>query len=219
MSANNYSPILTKGLESELTTYTAGLLRFTTDTNRIFLDTGSNSRVEFTDFVKGLTKSQILALTTGILPKIYLASDTYELFVYDTTSTEWNLIGAAAKTNTDSFYGVCDTAAATALKTVSVSDPGDNFTIRAGILISVKFTYDVPANATLSVNSTTAKSIFYHGAAITDDIIGAGDLALFVYNGTQYDLIAVDSISVVTGDYGDLDSYEEDDEEEDVVEE
>ena len=114
MSANNYSPILTKGLESELTTYTEGLLRFTTDTHRLFLDTGSSSRIEFTDFVKDYTKAQILALTTGILPKIYIASDTHELFAYNTTSSTWEQIGYVPKTNTDAFYGVCSTAAATA---------------------------------------------------------------------------------------------------------
>ena len=206
MSANNYSPILTKGLESELTTYTEGLLRFTTDTHRLFLDTGSSSRIEFTDFVKDYTKAQILALTTGILPKIYIASDTHELFAYNTTSSTWEQIGYVPKTNTDAFYGVCSTAAATAAKTVTVSDTGNNFSLRAGVIVTVQFTNAVPANATLSVNNTTATAIYYRGAAITGKIIGAGDTALLVYNGTQFSLIAVDSVAVVTGDYGELPS-------------
>ncbi len=90
--ANTYSPILTKGTEASLVNFVEGKLRFTTDTGRIFLDTGSNSRIEYTDFVKGMTEAEIKALTTGILPKLYMSSDTSTLFYYDSTNTEWKTI-------------------------------------------------------------------------------------------------------------------------------
>jgi hypothetical protein len=54
------------------------------------------------------------------------------------------------------------------------------------------FTYAVPANATLNVNSTGAKYIFYKNAKITANIIDAGDLATFIYDGTQFRLVSID---------------------------
>lgn len=86
-------------------------------------------------------------------------------------------------------YGTCDTAGSTAAKTATLA----NFALTTGALVSIKFTNAVPANATLSINSTTAKNIYYKGAAITAGIINAGDTALFVYSG-QYQLLAVDSL-------------------------
>ena len=91
--AHSYSPILTKDVEANLTTYAEGKLRFTTDTHKIFLDVSNNARIEFTDFVKGLTEAQIKA-TNNPLPKLYLASDTHKLLVYNTTSSEWETIAA-----------------------------------------------------------------------------------------------------------------------------
>jgi len=218
MSAHNYAPILTKGLESELVAYEEGLLRFTTDTKRIFLDTGSSSRIEFTDFVKGMTESQILALNipADILPKFYLASDTWKLYVYDTTTSTWKNIKCTLTAsdvgalpifkNADAFYGTCSTAAATVAKEVILATgTDDNYSLRAGIVLTVKFTYAVPADATITIGTDAAKYIKYNGANITGNIIAAGDTCLFVYNGTAFDLIAMDSIIGLTaGDYGEV---------------
>lgn len=85
-------------------------------------------------------------------------------------------------------YGTCSTAEATAAKTVSLS----SYALTTGGIVSVKFTYAVPASATLNVNSKGAKAIYYQGAAITADVIEAGDTATFIYNGSQYQLIAID---------------------------
>ena len=60
-------------------------------------------------------------------------------------------------------------------------------------MVSVKFSYAVPANSTLNINSRGAKNIFYRGAKITAGVINAGDIATFVYDGTQYQLISVDA--------------------------
>ena len=86
-------------------------------------------------------------------------------------------------------YGTCDTAAATTAKVVTLS----NYNLTTNGFVAVKFTYDVPANATMNINSKGAKSIYYKGAAITANVIKAGDLATFVYNGSQYHLISLDS--------------------------
>lgn len=90
-----------------------------------------------------------------------------------------------------SGYGTCTTAAATAAKVVTLS----SYALVTGGIVAVKFTYGVPANATLNINSRGAKAIYYNGKAITAGIIEAGNIATFIYNG-QYHLITVDKTVV-----------------------
>ena len=66
------------------------------------------------------------------------------------------------------------------------------YTLTAGGVVGVKFTYAVPANATLNVNSKGAKSIYYKGKAIVDGVICAGEVATFLFDGTYYHLLTVD---------------------------
>ena len=81
------------------------------------------------------------------------------------------------------------TAGGTVPKTATLS--GYRLTVNS--FVAVKFSTPVEASATLNVNSTGAKPIFYRGAAITAGVITYGDTALFVYDGTNYNLIAFDS--------------------------
>ena len=85
-------------------------------------------------------------------------------------------------------YGTCATEAGTTAKVVTLS----NYALQTGGQVSVKFTYAVPASATMNINGKGAKNIYYKGAAITAGVIKAGDLATFIYDGTQYQLIAID---------------------------
>lgn len=86
-------------------------------------------------------------------------------------------------------YGTCSTAAATTNKTVAL--PG--YALAAGSLIAVRFTYAVPASATLNVNSTGAKLIYWQNAAITAGVINAGNTCLFIYDGSYYRLLSIDT--------------------------
>lgn len=113
-------------------------------------------------------------------------------FMYD--GTQFVFIGWSVDTNTTYStyslgigYGTCDTAASTVAKVVTLS----NYTLVVGGIVSVKFTYDVPASATMNINSKGAKSIYHKGAAITSGVIKAGDTATFIYS-TYYYLIAID---------------------------
>ena len=95
-------------------------------------------------------------------------------------------------------YGTCSTAAGTAAKAVVIS-AGSNWALAAGAIIIVKFSNaNTVANATLNVNSSGAKAIYHNGAAIATNIIKAGNTATFVYNGTQYELIHIDALTVHT---------------------
>lgn len=91
--------------------------------------------------------------------------------------------------------GICDTAAATTAKVVTLS----SYIMRTGGYVTVKFTYDVPANATLNINNRGAKPIYDRGAAIQAGIILAGNRVTFIYNGSQYELVSNDRWNKVNG--------------------
>lgn len=69
-----------------------------------------------------------------------------------------------------------------------------NYTLDAGNggIVAIKFSNDVPASATLNINSKGAKAIYYQGAAITAGVVQSGDTAFLMYNGTQYVLLGTD---------------------------
>lgn len=83
-------------------------------------------------------------------------------------------------------YGTCATAADTAAKTATLS----SYKLTTGGIVAIKFSYAVGANATLSINSTTAKAIYYDGEKIKAGVISAGDIAVFVYS-SYFRLIAI----------------------------
>ncbi len=81
--------ILTKGLQSSLNTtpIVDGMLRFTTDTGRLYLDVDSE-RVLISETVDLYTESQIKQILAP-LPKVYVSSDTHRSFVYSYSTLEW----------------------------------------------------------------------------------------------------------------------------------
>lgn len=124
-------------------------------------------------------------------------------FVYD--GNYWQISGDL-DTNTTytnaalgQGYGTCATAEATAAKVVTLS----GYSLVVGGIVSVKFTYAVPANATMNINSKGTKPIFSQGAAITAGIIPAGRTATFIYDGTNYHLISIDGVREDMGQIAD----------------
>lgn len=133
-------------------------------------------------------------ITTGSLSYAGYAN-RYGEYAYD--GTQFVFVGWSTDSNSTysnaslgQGYGTCSTAAATAAKTVSLS----SYALTKGGVVAVKFTYAVPANATLNINSKGAKNIYYRGAKIIAGIIEAGDIATFIYDGTQYHLLTIDSL-------------------------
>lgn len=81
---------------------------------------------------------------------------------------------------------VCSTAAATAAKTASTS--GGDFEKRSGAQIIVKFTNgNTASDPTLNVDNTGAAPIYVNGEAT--EKLPADGVFLFVYNGTQFELV------------------------------
>lgn len=137
------------------------------------------------------------AVYTGNSNQVFGYANRHMTYIYD--GTYWVWIGQGIDNNSTysnatlgQGYGTCTTAEATTAKVVTLS----SYTLTVGGVVAVKFTYAVPANATMNINSKGAKNIFYKGTKITASVIKAGDLATFIYDGTQYHLIATDSSGV-----------------------
>jgi hypothetical protein len=78
-------------------------------------------------------------------------------------------------------------------KTITTTDP---FELKTGALIAIKFTADNPGGVeeennkiTFDVNNTGRKQVYYRGARIPNEFIASGKTYLFLYNGTQYELV------------------------------
>lgn len=93
-------------------------------------------------------------------------------------------------------YGVCSTAYITPEKAVSIT----GFDLTKNGIVSVTFSNAVPSSATLNVNSTGAKALHHRGAALANNVIFAGDTATFIYDGTYFNLIALDRIPTVSNE-------------------
>lgn len=120
---------------------------------------------------------------------------------YMFNGTHWVWIGSSYDSNTTyknvslgHGYVTCDTAASTTAKVGTLA----SYALTVGGIVAVKFTYAVPANATLNINSKGAKNMFYRGAKITAGVINAGDIATFIYDGTQYQLLTIDRVNTET---------------------
>ena len=132
-----YKKILTKGYQSSLdeTPIEEGKIRWTVDTAQLFLD-HDDTRMEITDFVKGLTEEKIRS-TLAPLPKIYLSSDTHKLLIFN--GSDWLVCGEENPTSVQ-HANVADNAdkaikdnlnqniSSTYIKQVTVKDTTITFT-------------------------------------------------------------------------------------------
>lgn len=86
--------------------------------------------------------------------------------------------------NSKISYVTCTTGAGTAAKTVSLSD----FALTTGIRLVVKMSYaNTAASATLNVNNTGAKTLYYNGnPATADNTWEDGETLDVYYDGTNY---------------------------------
>lgn len=94
----------------------------------------------------------------------------------------------------NSFYGTCATATATTSKTSSIT----GYRLIKGDIVTIKFTYAVPANSTLNISSKGAKNIRWKSSNIVADIIKAGDIATFIYDGSYYELLSISKNCMAT---------------------
>jgi hypothetical protein len=108
---------------------------------------------------------------------------------------EFDVPGTSTPENLGFGYGTCSTAYITSAKTATITD----FELTKNGIVSITFTNAVASNATLNVNSTGAKPLYHKGAALQNNIILAGDTVTFIYDGSHFNLIAIDRIPTVSG--------------------
>jgi len=85
-------------------------------------------------------------------------------------------------------YGVCETAGATAAKTVSMQ----NTVLTPGGIIAVNFQNAFTAsNPTLSVNGSAAKPIKLYGNAMPMGKVHVNTILVMYYDGTQFNVIGI----------------------------
>ena len=63
-----------------------------------------------------------------------------------------------------------------------------NFELAAGVYINIKVGI-VDANATLNVNNTGAKDIYYNGMQISANILSEDNIYTFIYTGVHWDIV------------------------------
>ena len=169
--------------------------------------TNANSVANPTLAVNGTTAKAIMRYGTtapSTSAKSSWQAGSVVHLVYD--GTYWQMVGWLNDDSTYSNaslgqgYGTCSTAEATAAKVVTLS----NYALATGGIVAVKFTYGLCASATMNVNSKGAKNIFINGAAVTATtakMVKGGDIAYFIYDGTQYQFLGTDRMEkdAVTG--------------------
>lgn len=96
------------------------------------------------------------------------------------------------------YFGVCETAAATAAKVVTC----DEFQLKKGALVAVQFTYaNTASSPSMNVNGTGAIAICgVSGYYVSANMWAANQVVHFVYNGTWW--IALNCLPASTARYG-----------------
>lgn len=101
-----------------------------------------------------------------------------------------SVAGSGGTATQGTFYGTCTTGQSTTEKAATV---GDGFTLKEGVMVAIKFTYQNSASVTaptLNVNSTGAKPIVNSlDSAPAREAWGAGHTVPFVYDGTSWKML------------------------------
>ena len=144
----------------------------------------------------------ILHAGANIAAGVVMQGDTATLAYDNSTGTaRWVLLAVdrQAPSSLQGFEnnlimrGTCNTAAATADKVADIAAGSAQ-----GMLVAIRFTYDVPAAATLKLNAdeASAHAVMHRGAAIAANAIRGGDTATLVYDASSgtglWHLLAVD---------------------------
>ena len=89
----------------------------------------------------------------------------------------------------NSIHRIQPTLFATAGGTSTALTAGiSNFELAAGVYVNIKVS-TVGANATLNVNNTGAKPVYYNGTAINANTLSEGNIYTLIYTGTNWEII------------------------------
>ena len=208
-STNKHKLVFTKG--TALTSETSLTKGTTSGSGNVVTDvTVSGHQITLTKGITALTAHPSISMgTNGTTTSAPAFGGTFTAISGITKDSNGHVTAYTTKTVTvpsivnaaNGFgYGTCTTAAATTAKVATLA----NYVLKVNGIVSIRFTYDVPASATLNINSTGAKAIYYNNAAIVAGVIKAGDTATFAYNGSYYMLLSVDKATITTSGSGNV---------------
>lgn len=117
--------------------------------------------------------------------------------VYQSTDTGNMYVGSSQGTlipvNRSPYYGTCQTQAGTNAKVVTLDVDEDNFTMKAGVMISVMFSNaNTAASPTLNVNGKGAVTVKVYGTtnvSASPRAWEAGEVVTFVHNGSYWMMV------------------------------
>lgn len=117
--------------------------------------------------------------------------------VYQSTDTGNMYVGSSQGTlipvNRSPYYGTCPTQAGTNSKVVTLDVDNDNFTMKAGVMISVLFSNaNTAASPTLNVNNKGAVAVKSYGTtnvSASPRAWEAGEVVTFVHNGSYWMMV------------------------------
>lgn len=117
--------------------------------------------------------------------------------VYQSTDTGNMYVGSSQGTlipvNRSPYYGTCATQASTNAKVVTLDVDEDNFTMKAGVMISVLFSNaNMAASPTLNVNNKGAVAVKVYGTtnvSASPRAWEAGEVVTFVHNGSYWMMV------------------------------
>lgn len=120
----------------------------------------------------------------------YVTADEHKMYI---DITDANRIALNSDMADRIPYAVNGENAVAYNKTITTTDP---FELKTGALIAIKFTSEDPGGTeeedniiTFNVNNTGRKQVYYRGARIPNEFIASKKTYLFLYNGTQYELV------------------------------
>lgn len=120
----------------------------------------------------------------------YVTADEHKMYI---DITDANRIALNSDMADRIPYAINNQNSITYNKIITTTDP---FELKTGALIAIKFTADNPGGITstnniitFNVNSTGQKNVYYRGARIPNEFIIRNKTYLFLYNGTQYELV------------------------------
>ena len=124
----------------------------------------------------------------------YLRNDSTMIAVSEGVHICGNEVG------TSTHYSECSTSATTAAKSCTLISSG-GFTLDTGSRVIVKFLHGhTGSSMTLSINGSQAKAAEYRGSNISSNMISAGDVVEFIYDGTVWNATYVSKCASYVSD-------------------
>ena len=142
--------------------------------------TGAAS-VWFNNAVLSATKSPYIGYANRYIN--YMWDGTYWVFIGHSTDNN----STYSQASLGQGYGEQNNSAQSSAVNVTLG----SYSLAVGGIVIVKFLYDVLSSSTMNINSKGAKPIYNQGQAIGVNVIAANDIATFVYDGTNYNLVSI----------------------------